>query len=382
VSIVIAPSKFYAAENTGWRVAWRMTRNASKTALRLTKTASWAQELLSARPHSCCGPSAGTTLATQGLKESMFRWKSKEHDKMKHINRYALTLTSAALMCGTAAAQDRTVQQAPTPNRELKAGEFQASHLIGAPVKSTSGDTVGTVEDLIVASGDVNLAVISVGGVLGVGDKKIALPYNQLTVSPDGDTLFVKLTEEELKAKPMFDPEADDVAEKAAADRSPARTPAPAPASSTVRRDSETPAQAAAPERQASVPQRSAETSAPQRAAPAARTDARTATNEARTLKASEQPASSLIGASVVDSQNSKIGKIHDLLVSAGRQGVQAILAVGGGVAGVGSHMVAVPLDELTIKRDANEDRRREPDSVQTLLTVSQLESMPEFRYE
>jgi hypothetical protein len=45
--------------------------------------------------------------------------------------------------------------------------------------------------------------------------------------------------------------------------------------------------------------------------------------------------------------------------------------------------MVAVPLDDLTIKRDdADEDRRREPDSVQTLLTLSQLDSMPEFRYE
>ena len=128
---------------------------------------------------------------------------------MKRLNRYALTLTSAALICGTAAAQDRSTQQPLTQNRELKAGEFQASHLIGAPVKNPSGETVGTVEDLIVASGDVNLAVISVGGLLGVGDKKIALPYNQLSVSPDGDTLFVKMSEEELKAKPAFDPDAD-----------------------------------------------------------------------------------------------------------------------------------------------------------------------------
>ncbi len=43
---------------------------------------------------------------------------------------------------------------------------------------------------------------------------------------------------------------------------------------------------------------------------------------------------------------------------------------------------VAVPLDELTIRRDADEDRRHEPDRVQTRLTVAQLESLPEFRYE
>ena len=53
-----------------------------------------------------------------------------------------------------------------------------------------------------------------------------------------------------------------------------------------------------------------------------------------------------------------------------------------GGVAGLGSRMVTVPLDELTIKREADKDRRKEPDSVQTVLTVSQLQALPEFRYE
>ncbi len=301
---------------------------------------------------------------------------------MNHINRYALTVTSAVLMCGAVAAQERTAPEPLTQNRQLKSGEVQASHLIGAPVKSTSGDTLGEVEDLIVSSGDVKLAVISVGGLLGVGDKRIALPYDQISVAPDGNTLYVSMTEEELKSKAAFDPDGHDADQKAAADRTPertapgeraaapaARTPAaaPAPSSTAARRDAETPARAAAPERETSAPQRS----------PAA-----AGTSAARTLKASEQPASSLIGASVVDSQNSKIGKIRDLIVTAGRQGVQAIVAVGGGVAGLGSRLVAVPLDDLTIKPATDEDRRREPDRVQTLLTVSQLESLPEFRYE
>ena len=41
-----------------------------------------------------------------------------------------------------------------------------------------------------------------------------------------------------------------------------------------------------------------------------------------------------------------------------------------------------VPLDDLTVKRDANESHRRNANSVHTLLTLAQLESMPEFRYE
>jgi sporulation protein YlmC with PRC-barrel domain len=287
---------------------------------------------------------------------------------MKHINHYALTIASAVLMCGAVAAQERTVQQPLTQPHQLKSGEVQASHLIGAPVKNTSGETIGEVTDLIVSSGDVKLAVISVGGLLGVGDKRIALPYEQITVAPDGNTLFVSMTEEELKSKAAFDADGHDVDQKAAVNR-PAgeRAAAPAPSSTAARRDVQAPGRTAAPERA---------TSAPQQPATAAGASA------ARTLKASEQPASSLIGAPVVDSQNAKIGKIQDLLVTAGRQGAQAIVAVGGGVAGLGAHMVALPLDDLTIKRDADQDRRHEPDSVQTLLTVSQLESMPEFRYE
>jgi hypothetical protein len=71
---------------------------------------------------------------------------------MKHINHYALTVASAVLMCGAVAAQERTVQQPLTQPHQLKSGEVQASHLIGAPVKNTSGETIGEVTDLIVSS--------------------------------------------------------------------------------------------------------------------------------------------------------------------------------------------------------------------------------------
>jgi sporulation protein YlmC with PRC-barrel domain len=281
---------------------------------------------------------------------------------MKHLNRYALTLTSAALLCGTVAAQERgpttSTQHSVAQARPLKTGDVQASDLIGAAVKSASGESIGEVEDLIVTSAaNVTSAVISTGGVLGVGAKKVAIPYKELSIAPDGHALFLNLTEEELQARPAFD--ADDIDDRAATSRTVAPAPTPAPA-------------------------RSANATSDRPAAPAAQANAQhePKAEVARTLKASEQPAKSLIGATVVDSQDSRIGKIQDLIVSAGRQGVQAILSVGGGAAGFNSRMVAVPLDELTIKRDADEDRRHEPDRVQTRLTVAQLESLPEFRYE
>ena len=97
------------------------------------------------------------------------------------------------------------------------------------------------------------------------------------------------------------------------------------------------------------------------------------------TTKASEEPASALIGAEVVDAESSPVGRIEDLIVTAEPPAVKAILALGG-VLGLGARSVAVPLDELTITRDSN-DQSEEPDKVQTTLTVSQLEALPEHRY-
>lgn len=304
---------------------------------------------------------------------------------MKHINRYALTLASAALMCGTVAAQERSdspaqrAQNQVAQDRNLSAGNVHATHIIGAQVKTTSGQDVGEVQDLIVSSnGNIRTAVISVGGVLGVGAKKIGLPYKDFSAAPDGKTLYVNMSEEQLKSFPEFDENADDVhAANRSADPTPrAGAPAAGSSATAVQREHDT------REAERNEAAREANESHAANTSPATTTHTADASDKpARTLKASEQPASALIGANVVDSSDSKIGEIKDLIVSAGRQ-VMAVMSIGKATFGAGGHLVAVPLDDLTIKRDANENPKHEPDRVQTKLTVAQLEAMPEFRYE
>ncbi len=124
---------------------------------------------------------------------------------MRIINQSVLTLAWATLFCGVAVGQDVASTQSSSQTR-LESGDVRASHLLGAEVKRLTGDSVGQVQDLIVsADSDVRLAVISVGGVLGVGGKTIALPFNEFQVAPDGATLFLTLSEEELSAQPAFD---------------------------------------------------------------------------------------------------------------------------------------------------------------------------------
>jgi sporulation protein YlmC with PRC-barrel domain len=84
---------------------------------------------------------------------------------------------------------------------------FRASEFIGETVYNGKGDKVGTVDDLILHKSDkVLYAVISVGGVLGIGDKLVAVPFDDLKVgTKEVDGLVVyDTTKEKLKAQPEF----------------------------------------------------------------------------------------------------------------------------------------------------------------------------------
>ena len=83
-----------------------------------------------------------------------------------------------------------------------------ASDIYKADVYDNSEDKIGVVTDLIVDnSGTVTTAVVSVGGLLGVGKKDVAVPFKDLKVaSRNGkDWLVLNQTKDELKAAPAWD---------------------------------------------------------------------------------------------------------------------------------------------------------------------------------
>jgi sporulation protein YlmC with PRC-barrel domain len=64
-------------------------------------------------------------------------------------------------------------------------GAWRSSKLVGATVYNDSGQSIGTVDDLLVGDdGKISQAVVSVGGFLGIGSKLVALPYDQLKFEP------------------------------------------------------------------------------------------------------------------------------------------------------------------------------------------------------
>ncbi len=105
---------------------------------------------------------------------------------------------SAATMKSTAATSTATHQDAYM---------VRASEFIGETVYNGKGEEVGAVDDLILHRSDkVLYAVISVGGFLGIGDKLVAVPFDQLkTGTKEVDGLIVyDTTKEKLKAQPEF----------------------------------------------------------------------------------------------------------------------------------------------------------------------------------
>lgn len=60
-------------------------------------------------------------------------------------------------------------------------GTIRASSIIGVPVIGMDHVRVGKIEDVLVdGSGRVRAAVIGVGGFLGIGEKSVAVPFDQL----------------------------------------------------------------------------------------------------------------------------------------------------------------------------------------------------------
>jgi hypothetical protein len=86
---------------------------------------------------------------------------------------------------------------------------------------------------------------------------------------------------------------------------------------------------------------------------------------------ASGYRSSQIVGSSVVNEHDDKIGTVDDLIIEPSEKVPFAILSVGGFL-GVGEHLVVVPFDSLRI----SEDKIELPGA-----TKGALKAMPEFRY-
>lgn len=81
-----------------------------------------------------------------------------------------------------------------------------ASKVNGTSVYNTSGEKLGTVYDLMLGkiSGQVQYAIMSFGGFLGIGDKYHPLPWSQLSYDPREGGFVVALDRNLLEGAPVY----------------------------------------------------------------------------------------------------------------------------------------------------------------------------------
>ncbi|MDB5963044.1 MAG: photosystem reaction center subunit [Massilia sp.] len=85
-----------------------------------------------------------------------------------------------------------------------------ANTLIGDDVRNTQGENLGDIKEIMLdmQSGQVAYAVLSFGGVLGLGEKLFAVPWKALKLDTVNKCFTLDVSKEQLKNAPGFDPDA------------------------------------------------------------------------------------------------------------------------------------------------------------------------------
>ena len=84
---------------------------------------------------------------------------------------------------------------------------LSATTIIGDKVINPQGENLGEVKELMIDLdlGRVAYAVLSFGGVLGMGEKLFAIPFQALQLRPDRHEFVLNVDKEKLKKAPGFD---------------------------------------------------------------------------------------------------------------------------------------------------------------------------------
>jgi len=74
-------------------------------------------------------------------------------------------------------------------------------------VRNSAGEDLGKIEDLVIdpRTGGIEYAILSFGGVLGMGNKLFPIPWSSLNMSSSRGYLLLDIDKETLKRAPGFD---------------------------------------------------------------------------------------------------------------------------------------------------------------------------------
>lgn len=84
---------------------------------------------------------------------------------------------------------------------------LSATSIIGDTVRNLQGEDLGDIEELMINlhDGCIAYAVLSFGGIAGIGDKLFAIPWKALQLRPEEHAFVLDIRKEKLENAPGFD---------------------------------------------------------------------------------------------------------------------------------------------------------------------------------
>ena len=119
----------------------------------------------------------------------------------------ALALATLPLSLGAVAQIAKSAPPAQFVSQQ-PSGEWLAHTFFGTVVQTQTGEVIGDINDLVFSrTGQISTVVLGIGGVLGMGEKNVGVPYASLSfkTAPDGARIVVvALTKEQLNSALPF----------------------------------------------------------------------------------------------------------------------------------------------------------------------------------
>jgi sporulation protein YlmC with PRC-barrel domain len=96
---------------------------------------------------------------------------------------------------------------APQQSEVCFPGPQRSSHVVGMSVQNPKGEDLGKIDELIISpEGTITYAILSHGGLLGIGDKLVPIPWRALRAGKKEKTLIVNIDKATLEKAPNFEP--------------------------------------------------------------------------------------------------------------------------------------------------------------------------------
>ena len=114
-----------------------------------------------------------------------------------------------AVFAQTTRPADRPASDTKAPAWKNTAALHETKDIIGTRIKSSDGKDLGEVDQLLIdtQTGKVTSAVIGVGGLAGVGEKKVVVPWSALKFSPtaEGKKNAIVMDQSKLDSAPRYE---------------------------------------------------------------------------------------------------------------------------------------------------------------------------------